>query len=44
MQPVNLLPDTAAWLSLEETIQHYTLIMGLWAAKESCLCSCLSVN
>jgi len=37
MQPVNVLPDTAAWLSLEETIQHYTCIMGLWAACKPCL-------
>jgi tetratricopeptide (TPR) repeat protein len=37
MQPVNLLPDTAAWLSLEETIHHYALIMGLWAAWKPCL-------
>jgi tetratricopeptide (TPR) repeat protein len=37
MQPVGILPDTAAWLSLEETIRHYTLIMGLWAAWRPCL-------
>ena len=37
MQPVDILPDTAAWLSLEETIHHYTLIMGLWAAWRPCL-------
>jgi tetratricopeptide (TPR) repeat protein len=37
MQPVHILPDTAAWLSLEETIHHYTLIMGLWAAWKPCL-------
>jgi hypothetical protein len=37
MQPANILPDTAAWLSLEETIQHYTCIMGLWAAWKPCL-------
>jgi tetratricopeptide (TPR) repeat protein len=37
MQPVNILPDTAAWLTLEETIRHYTLIMGLWAAWKPCL-------
>ena len=37
MQPVNILPDTAAWLSLEDTIHHYTLIMGLWAAWKPCL-------
>lgn len=37
MQPVGILPDTGAWLSLEETIRHYTLIMGLWAAWRPCL-------
>ena len=37
MQPVNILPDTAAWLSLEGTIEHYACIMGLWAAWKPCL-------
>ena len=37
MQPVNILPDTAAWLSLEGTLEHYALIMGLWAAWKPCL-------
>jgi hypothetical protein len=37
MQPVNILPDTAAWLTLEGTIEHYALIMGLWAAWKPCL-------
>src|ERR1051325_1173214 len=37
MQPVNLLPDTASWLSLEGTIEHYNLIMGLWTAWKPCL-------
>ena len=37
MQPVNILPDTTAWLSLEETVQHYAAIMGLWAAWKPCL-------
>jgi tetratricopeptide (TPR) repeat protein len=37
MQPAHVLPDTAAWLSLEETIHHYTCIMGLWAAWKPCL-------
>ena len=37
MQPAHILPDTAAWLSLEETIHPYTCIMGLWAAWKPCL-------
>ena len=37
MQPVNILPDTAAWLTLEGTIEHYAHIMGLWAAWKPCL-------
>jgi tetratricopeptide (TPR) repeat protein len=37
MQPVNVLPDTAAWLTLEGTIEHYAAIMGLWAAWKPCL-------
>ncbi len=37
MQPVNILPDTAAWLSLEGTVEHYAAIMGLWAAWKPCL-------
>lgn len=32
MQPVNIIPDTSTWLTLEGTIQHYTYIMGLWQA------------
>ncbi len=32
MQPVDLLPDTASWLTLEGTINHFALIMGLWVA------------
>jgi tetratricopeptide (TPR) repeat protein len=37
MQPVAVLPDTASWLTLEGTIQHYSLIMGLWQAWKPCL-------
>jgi tetratricopeptide (TPR) repeat protein len=37
MQPVAILPDTSAWLSLEDTIQHYVAIMELWAAWKPCL-------
>ncbi|PYJ05046.1 MAG: hypothetical protein DME25_09135 [Verrucomicrobia bacterium] len=37
MQPVTILPDTAAWLSLEGTIEHYALIMSLWATWKPCL-------
>jgi tetratricopeptide (TPR) repeat protein len=37
MQPVNMLPDTAAWLTLEGTMEHYAHIMGLWAAWKPCL-------
>lgn len=32
MQPTPALPDTAPWLTLEGTILHYNLLMGLWAA------------
>ncbi|HOX58498.1 MAG TPA: sulfotransferase [Candidatus Paceibacterota bacterium] len=37
MQAVDVIPDTAAWLTLEGTIEHYSLIMGLWAAWKPCL-------
>ena len=35
MQPASLLPDTTSWLTLEGTIVHYGLIMGLWVAAKS---------
>ncbi|EEF59639.1 tetratricopeptide repeat-containing sulfotransferase family protein [Pedosphaera parvula] len=37
MQPVAILPDTASWLTLEGTMEHYALIMGLWQAWKPCL-------
>jgi tetratricopeptide (TPR) repeat protein len=32
MQPVPVIPDTASWLTLEGTIEHFGYIMGLWLA------------
>jgi Flp pilus assembly protein TadD len=31
-QPVPVIPDTASWLSLEGTCQHFAYIMGIWQA------------
>ncbi|MDB6024108.1 MAG: Sulfotransferase, partial [Verrucomicrobiales bacterium] len=31
-QPVPIIPDTASWLTLEGTINHFTHIMGIWLA------------
>lgn len=37
MQPAAVLPDTAPWLSLEDTIRHYILLAETWLALKPCL-------